>query len=169
VAESWQVAQGQMLAEHDRGATDVALGVGAAALEEIRAAGRLRQHAPLLALWLTMLVQAGDIARSRPALAEALPIVHGAGTPWMLDIALAWLAAHEDRHDDAARLLGWAAYATRAAVSGKAGATVTQAGQRLRARLEQAMGGAALAEACRAGASLEQCDAENLALRLRPQ
>ena len=73
VAESWQVAQGQMLAEHDRGATDVALGVGAAALEEIRAAGRLRQHAPLLALWLTMLVQAGDIARSRPALAEALP------------------------------------------------------------------------------------------------
>ena len=75
----------------------------------------------------------------------------------------------EDRHDDAARLLGWAEGATRAAVSGKAGATVTQAGQRLRARLEQAMGGAALPEACRAGASLEQCDAENLALRLRPQ
>ena len=169
VAESWQVAQGQMLAEHDRGATDVALGVGAAALEEIRAAGRLRQHAPLLALWLTMLVQAGDIARSRPALAEALPIVHGAGTPWMLDIALAWLAAHEDRDDDAARLLGWAEGATRAAVSGKAGATVTQAAQRLRARLEQAMGGAALAEACRAGASLAQCEAENLALRLGPQ
>lgn len=165
VAESWQVAQGQMLAEHDRGATQVALGVGAAALDEIRAAGRLRQHAPLLALWIAMLVQTGDALRGRAALAEALPIVHGAGTPWMLDVALAWLAANEGRHDDAARLLGWAEGAPRSALSGPAGATVAQAATRLRVQLREALGDAALLEAHREGAALDAAAAEELAMR----
>ena len=165
VAESWQVAQGQMLAEHDRGATEMALGVGAAALEEIRTAGRLRQHAPLLALWITMLVPSGDVARSRLALAEAMPIVQGAGTPWMLDIALAWLAAREERHRDAALVLGWSEGTTRAILSGKPGATVMAAARDLRALLIDRLTLSLMDELCLRGTHLNDMEAEKLAFR----
>ena len=106
VAEGWTAARGLMLAEHDSGAVDAALAVGRAALAEIRAAGPIRQYVNFLALWVTMQVEQGANAESRRAVLAALPVLRGAGTPWMLHLAMAGLMLNEGRSADAAQLLG---------------------------------------------------------------
>ena len=164
VAEGWTAAQGLMLAEHDAGRVDTALDVGREALQEIRAAGRLRQHGALLALWTTMLAESGDAAATRAALVEALPALHSAGTPWMLHVALAWLAANEGRVEVAARLLGWQQARQRARSEVVSGATIQRAVQRLGERLEQGLDGPALARLRSEGETLADTAAERLAL-----
>lgn len=166
VAEGWVAAQGLMLAEHDLGAVDVALRVGREALAEIRSAGRLRQHAALLALWTTMLAESGDVAATRDALAEALPVLAGAGTPWMAHVALGWLAAHEGRHEAAACLLGW--HDASQQVHGRAGAGgyIARALQALLTHLHTRAGDADLQQWRAAGATLGEDGAQRLALQV---
>lgn len=103
--EAWSAGIGLMLAEHDAGRLDAAVAAGRAVIEEIRAAGRLRQNANRLAMWAMMLAETGDIASTRAALREAAPIVSGAGRGGMLLLSAAWLAFHEGRAELAARLL----------------------------------------------------------------
>ncbi len=166
VAEGWAAAQGLMLAEHDAGQPAAALQVGRQALAEIRATGRLHQHAALLALWTTMLAHSGDGPATRPALAEALPVLRSTGTPWMAHGALAWLAASEGRNADAARLLGWCVATEQARNEGRsAGGYIARATTELAAQLALRLGAAALAEHRAAGATLGAAEAEALALR----
>jgi len=164
VAEGWSAAQGLMLGEHDIGHTEAALTVGRQALAEIRAAGRLRQHAPLMALWTTMLAQSGDIAATRPALAEALPVMRSTGTPWMLHLALAWLAQHEQRFEVAARLVGWLEAEQRMRIGNQPGLYITRSLQALCTQLAQRLGDAGLASGRSTGEALDSASAERLAL-----
>ena len=165
VTEAWTAAQGLMLAEHDVGAVAEALRVGRQTLAEIRAAGRLRQHAVFLALWTTMLAESGDSAGARTALAEALPVLDGAGTPWMAQVALGWLAAHEGRDEAAARLLGW--YDASAQQQGRAaaGGYISRALAALIAHLQARVDAPTLQRWRAAGATLGDAGAQRLALR----
>nr|WP_316638903.1 winged helix-turn-helix domain-containing protein [uncultured Roseateles sp.] len=164
-AESWGAAQGLMLAEHDVGAVGEALQVGRETLAEIRGAGQLRQHLALLAVWTTMLAQSGNTAGTRAALSEGLPALSGAGTAWMAHVALAWLAAHEGRHDDAGRLLGWHDAAQLQHSRPAAGGYIARSLQALDQHLEQRLGGAALQHLRAAGTHLGDEGAQRLALR----
>lgn len=164
VVEGWQPAQGLMLAEHDCGQLDAALAVGRQALADIRARGRLRQHGAFQAVWTTMLAQSGDCAGARQSLAEALPMLRGAGTTWMAHVALAWLAAQESRPADAAQLLGWHTAAQQARQRGEPGRTIARAVQALHTRLDTELGSAELARQQHLGAALDDDAAERLAL-----
>ena len=166
VVEAWPPAQGLMLAEHDRGQLDAALAAGRQALADIRARGRLRQHGAFHALWTTMLAQGGDCAGTRQALAEALPMLRGAGTVWMAHVALAWLAAQESRPAHAAQLLGWHTAALQAQQRAEAGGTIARALQALHTRLQAELGSAELARQQALGATLDDDAAERLALTI---
>ena len=165
VAESWVAAQGLMLAEHDMGAVTAAMCVGREALAEIRAAGRLRQHAALLALWTTMLAESGDVAATRDALIEALPVLAGAGTPWMAHVALGWLAAHEGRHEVAGRLLGWHEASQRTQGRAGAGGYNARALQSLDTHLQTLAEKSVLQQWRAAGATLGDDGAQSLSLQ----
>ena len=93
--EAWSAGVGVMLAEHDNGRLAQAVAVGREVLGEIRAAGRLRQNANRLAMWLMMLAESGDTVEARAVLHEAVPILHGAGRGGMALLSAAWLAAHQ--------------------------------------------------------------------------
>ena len=164
VVEGWMASFGLMLAEHDIGRVDAALAIGRQALAEIRAAGRLRQHAPLLALWTTMLAESGDTAGARSALAEALPTLRGAGSPWMCHAALAWLAAREGRHAAAARLIGWHDAGLRTRNGGASGGYTARSLLALAEHLDRQLGSPALAHWRAEGESLGDDGAERLAL-----
>lgn len=94
-----------MLAEHDRGRPDRAIAMGRQVLAEIRAAGRLRQSANRLGMWLMMLAQSGETQATRLALPEAMQLLERAGRRGMLLLPLAWLAWYEDRLQSATALL----------------------------------------------------------------
>ena len=168
VAEGWSAAHGLMLAEHDQGDVAAALLTGREVLAEIRAAGRLGQHGALLALWATMLAQSGAPAEARVALAEALPALRSAGTPWMLQVALAWLAASEAREEDAARLAGWHEAGRRERRVGEAGSTIAGALHALHALLHERLGAAASKRLQAEGAGLDDGAAERLAFGTEP-
>jgi hypothetical protein len=147
-AEGWVAAQGLMLAEQDLGRGAEALVVGREALADIRAAGRLRQYPALMALWTTMLAESGDTAGARHALAETLPVLHGASSPWMAYIAFGWHATSEQ--------------------SGKAvaaGGYIARSAQALVDRLEGALSAQDIARWRESGSTLGDAGAELLALR----
>ncbi len=162
--ESWSMAHGLMLAEHDAGNGAAALAAGRVALAEIRAAGRLRQHATMFAIWSTLLAAGGDSAATRLALVELLPALHSAGTPWMAQVALAWLAAADGRVVDAARLLGWHEAEQRKGRGLASGPTISRLRLALREHLAQRADGAALSTWIVQGAELGDAAAEQLAL-----
>jgi tetratricopeptide (TPR) repeat protein len=105
--ESWVAAAALGLAECDRGNPDAAIAVLDEALAEIRAAGRLHQNAARVALWVLLLAEHREPAVVRAALAEAVPVMAGAGNLGDVGLPLAWLAHKEDRLHDAATLLAW--------------------------------------------------------------
>ncbi len=164
VSEGWNAAQGLMLAEQDIGDTAAALAVGEQALAEVRAAGRMRQHAAMLALWTTMLAESGDCNGARRALAEALPALRSVGTPWMAHLALAWLAHQEHRDVAAAQLIGWQEAEQRSRSGNPPGQYIARSLQALCVRLAQRLGDAGLASARRTGEALDHDSAERLAL-----
>jgi predicted ATPase/DNA-binding winged helix-turn-helix (wHTH) protein len=167
LAESWNTAQGLMLAESDAGHATAALEVGRLAMSEVRQAGQLRQHTALAAVWTTLLSASGDSAGTRQALQELLPALHSAGTPWMAQVALAWLPASEGRWQAAARLLGWCQASQspqRAEPSSKPGRTVMQAQQALLAHLTQHSASTEMAQWLSEGGLLNQAQAEQEAL-----
>jgi hypothetical protein len=164
LVESWSMAHGLMLAEHDAGHSAAALAAGREAVAEIRAAGRLRQHATFFSLWTTLLAASGDSAATRLALAELLPALHSAGTPWMAQVALAWLAAGDGRVADAARLLGWHEAEQRKQRGLASGPTITRVLQALSQHLAQHASAADLSTWREQGAQLGDSRAEELAL-----
>jgi predicted ATPase/DNA-binding winged helix-turn-helix (wHTH) protein len=164
MAESWGAAQGLMLAESDAGHPAAALEVGRLALAEIRQAGQLRQHTALAAIWTTLLAVSGDGAGTRLSLHELLPALHSAGTPWMAQVALAWLPASEGRWQAAAQLLGWCQATQSAQPAARPGRTVHQAQQALHDQLTQRSDSAELVHWLAAGALLNHSQAEQLAL-----
>lgn len=165
LAEGWAAAQGLMLAEHDHGRIDEALAAGRSGLDEIRANGRLRQHAAFLALWTTMLAESGDGPGTRGALTEAMPVLRGTGTPWMAHVALTWLALLEGRAEASARLLGWQEAEQRARQDSVApGSTIGRSLQLLQGRLEHLLGAPTLKRLRDEGAKLDADAAEQLAL-----
>ncbi len=105
--EAWSAGMGLVWAEHDQGHHERALAIGAALVDDIRAAGRLRIYAQLLAMHTAMRAESGDSAGTRALLPEALPLLPTFSACEVLLLALAWLATHEGRHETAARLLGW--------------------------------------------------------------
>ncbi len=167
VAESWVAAQGLMLAEHDIGHVDEAVAIGQETIDAMRTLGRLRQHPTFFALWTTMLAEEGDRERARAALTEVLPILRGAGNPWMAHVALAWLATHEARDDDAARVLGWHAASLESGRVTGSGAYIARSLQKLRGRLQEANGSEAFARWYETGRSLDDAEAERVAMRRR--
>lgn len=164
MAESWIAAQGLMLAEQDLGRSQQALDVGREALGEIRAAGRLRQHPAFLALWTTILAESGDTTGARNALAETMPLLNGANTPWMAYIAFCWLAAHEGRGEDAARLFGWYAACEQSGGAVGAGEYIARSAQALLERLERTLGAQDFASWRESGRGLGDDGAQRLAL-----
>jgi predicted ATPase len=164
VAEGWIAAQGLMLAEHDVGRVDEAIAVATESIDEIRAAGRLRQHPNFIALWATMLAEQGLTVRARAALVEALPILRSSGTPWMAHVALAWLAMHEGRNEDAARVIGHHAAMLRAGRAAESGAYIARSLKELSERLTERIGVDAFERGRDAGSSLDDLQAERLAL-----
>lgn len=164
VGETWVAGHGLMLAEHDNGHRLQAMAVGRLTLSEIRAAGRLQQHGPLLALWATMLAESGDGPGTRTALAETLPVLHSAGSVWMAHLALAWLAHGEGRAEAAARLLGWQEAHERSQPRLASGGYIAQTRAELRACLDARLGPAACKRQVLAGADLGDNAAEALAL-----
>lgn len=164
VSEGWNAAQGLMLAEQDIGNSAAALAVAEQALAEVRAAGRMRQHAALLALWATMLAESGDTQAARRALAEALPTLRSLSTAWMVDLALAWLAHQEQRDPAAAQLIGWLESAQRGRSGNPPGQYIVRSLQLLCTRLEQRLGADGLALARRLGETIDTDSAVRLAL-----
>ncbi len=105
--EAWSAGMGLVWAENDQGHPERALAIGAALVDDIRAAGRLRTYAQLLAMHTTMRAESGDTAGTRALLPEALPMLPTVSACEVLLLALSWLATHEGRDEHAARLLGW--------------------------------------------------------------
>ena len=164
VSEGWNAAQGLMLAEYDIGNTAAALRVAEQALTEVRTAGRMRQHAALLALWTTMLAESGDNTSTRRALAEALPALRSVGSPWMVYLALAWLALNEQRDEVAAQLIGWQDAEQNTRTGNPPGKYIVHSHLLLCTRLAQRLGAAGLALGRRRGETLDNDSAERLAL-----
>ena len=105
--ESGATGLGLMCAEHDQGCPERAIAAGRVLVDEVRAAGRLRTYAQLFTVHITMLAESGDVAATRPLLAEALPMMPSMSACEILLLAMGWLASHESRDTAAARLLGW--------------------------------------------------------------
>lgn len=145
--EAWSAGIGLMLAEHDAGRLAEAVAAGRDVLAEIRAAGRLRQNANRLAMWLMMLAESGDTEGTRAALAEALPLLHGAGRSGMALLSAGWLACHEGRPQLAARLLARFDAPHRTGAEFGPGTFIRRSIGLLWARLRAELGDAVLAEA----------------------
>ena len=146
--EAWSAGIGLMLAEHDGGRLDAAVEVGRSVLREIRATGRLRQNANRLAMWIMMLAESGDVAATRDALREALPILQGAGRLGMALLAGAWLALHEGRPGLAAQLLARFDAPGRTGSEFGPGTFIRRSVGMLWPRLRAALGDEGLAESC---------------------
>jgi hypothetical protein len=164
-AECWAAGHMLMLAEHDRGRPERALAIGQLVLDGVRAAGRLRSHAQLLCMHTAMRADAGDVAGTRAALAEALPTLGSMQATELLWLAMAWLAAHEGRAEDAARLLGWFESAQRGGGAYGPRTFTRRSAEALAVRLDETLGAAARRDLHAAAAGLG--DAEGLRLGLR--
>ncbi|MBH9576611.1 ATP-binding protein [Inhella proteolytica] len=162
--ESWTTTFLLMLAEHDLGSAERALALGQAALDQIRAAGLLRSQAQLLCMHTAMRAEAGDCAGTRAALVDALPLLGGMQACEVLLLALAWLAWHEGRAPDAARVLAW--FRSPQRPSGSYGPrTFTQrTAQALAQRLEGQLGAAECARLAEAAEGLGDAEAVRLGL-----
>jgi predicted ATPase/DNA-binding winged helix-turn-helix (wHTH) protein len=145
--EAWSAGIGVMLAAHDNGRLDEAVAVGRSVLAEIRAAGRLRQNANRLAMWIMMLAESGDTVDTRRALVEALPILHGAGRGGMALLSAGWLAAHEQQPEQAAWVLARFDAAGRTGGEFGPGTFIRRSVGQLWARLRADLGDPALAQA----------------------
>lgn len=133
--EGWRAAWGLGQALTLQGDDDAALQVMDRAVDDMRAAGRLRQF-PWLAAQAALLHAArGADAASVARLQEALRLLQGQGQLWWLADALPWLPLHAGRDADARRLMDWA----DGLVSAR-GESRGPVFARLRARFEQRCG-----------------------------
>jgi predicted ATPase len=152
--EAWAWGQQLMMAEHDAGEVEAALASGAQLVDDIRAAGRRRTYGQLFSLVASMRAQHGDLPAARQALAEALPMLPAMPACEVLYLGLAWWCLHDQRPDDAARLLGWFESPERGGATPGPGTYQWRSARELAARLEAALGAEALARQRQAGHAL---------------
>ena len=164
-AESWIAAHTLMLAEHDLGEVDRALAIGQSAIDEIRAAGRLRGQTQLLVMHTAMRADAGDVAGTRAALADAVPTLGTMQITELLWLAMAWLAWHEGRGADAARLLGWFDSPVRGCGAYGPRTFTRRSIARLSALLDTALGAREHEDLQATGAALGQAEALRVGMR----
>jgi predicted ATPase/DNA-binding winged helix-turn-helix (wHTH) protein len=160
--EAWAAGFSLMLAEHDQGDVPRALAVGQAILDDIRAAGRLRTHAQLLTMHTAMRADAGDVDGTRAALRDALPMLHTMPVCELQFLAMAWLAAHEGRDEDAAQVLAWFDSPRRGGGAYGPRTFTRRSADALAARLASALGAARWTAAQQTGAGLGDADAIRL-------
>jgi predicted ATPase/DNA-binding winged helix-turn-helix (wHTH) protein len=163
--ETWVAGHLLMLAEHDQGQIERALDVGQTLLDDIRAAGRLRSHAQLLTMHTAMRAAAGDTTGTRTALQDALPLLHAMPGCELLFIAMAWLAAHEGRDEDAAQVLAWFESPARAGGAYGPRTFTRRSADALAAALRQRLGSDRLAALQQAAAGLGDTAAIALGVR----
>lgn len=112
-AEAWVCAHGLALAHVALGRVDEAADVLHAALQDIRAAGLLRQHATLAGLHAALrLVRSGD-AGARALAYEAAQLLRADAMLWWNCDAWALVAARDARWADVARLRAWGEHVAR--------------------------------------------------------
>ncbi|MBX3600080.1 MAG: helix-turn-helix transcriptional regulator [Rubrivivax sp.] len=106
--EGWRAAWGLGQALYLQGALDDARTVLDRAVDELRAAGRLRAFSAVAAQAAVLRVLRDAAADTLARLREALRLLQGEGQVWWLADALAWVPLHQGRLDDARRLQAWA-------------------------------------------------------------
>lgn len=106
--EGWRAAWGLGQALTLQGDDAAAMQVLDHAVDEIRAAGRLRQFSPLAAQAALLHTVRDASPASLARLQEALRLLQGEGQVWWLADALPWVALHQGRPADAQRLMAWA-------------------------------------------------------------
>jgi predicted ATPase/DNA-binding winged helix-turn-helix (wHTH) protein len=113
-AEAWPAenAQGQALALQGR--LDEACTLLARTVHDVRAAGRLREQVPVLAIAASLHLQRGIDAAALALAADAVRLLQAEDMLWWMADALPWAALHAGRAADAARLQAWADELARA-------------------------------------------------------
>jgi predicted ATPase/DNA-binding winged helix-turn-helix (wHTH) protein len=147
--ESWTAAYTLALAEGLHGAPDAALAVTSAVVPEVLAAGRVQQCGQLLSLHALLTAWHRGPDEARRALAVSTPLIPLMGACEIQWLALAWLAWHEGRPDDAAGVLGWFESPAQGAAARYGSSTLVGTLRAELARLLQQRLGAASADAAR--------------------
>ncbi|MBX3636557.1 MAG: helix-turn-helix transcriptional regulator [Rubrivivax sp.] len=106
--EGWRAAWGLGQALYLQGALDDACTVLDRAVDELRAAGRLRAFSSVAAQAAVLRVLRDAAPDTLARLHEALRLLQGEGQVWWLADALAWVPLHQGRWDDARRVQAWA-------------------------------------------------------------
>lgn len=149
----WVLTYALALAEHDAGRGPRALAILTEAVDELRAAARMREYPNVVGLWGAMLLTEAPLPLPRAALQEVCALLRADGTLWSLAPAIPHGALREGRHADAARLAAWGL-----ALNQRLGETPGLLFARLRASADAAIAAAlepALAARCAAeGAAL---------------
>ena len=104
----WVTTYALALAEHDFGRTGAAIALLDATVQDIRAAGCLREQPSIVALHASMLLASGLPARHLAPVREAVALLRADGTLWWMGTALCWAPLWAGRWADAARVMGWA-------------------------------------------------------------
>jgi predicted ATPase len=131
---AWLAAHSLALAELGRGRVAEALALMRPVADEIRARGQARRCWPQMAMLAMALIEAGDA--DAPQITEAIALMQIAGALGWMPCHLAEWLAQRGRHDDAARLIGWAEH--RYAERGEA---PSAQGEAARSRLQRALDG----------------------------
>lgn len=161
----WTWSYGLALAEHDQGDAQRAIDLLHAAVRGIHEAGCLREFPHIVALRASMLLEQGDPGLFLPAAQQAVRLLRAEAMLWWMAGALAFAPLWLGRPDDAARVLGWAD-ALLARRGERPGLFFGRLRSVCESRLQQALGAAAMASACAAGAVLD--DETALALAFGP-
>jgi hypothetical protein len=107
--EAWRAAWGVGQARFLRGDTAAAVQVMDAAIDEVRAVGRLHAQLGFASQALLMRLALDADAPTLARLRELVPLLRGAGMLFeALGDALAWVPLHQGRLDDARRIQAWA-------------------------------------------------------------
>ncbi len=105
---AWNAAHNAALAEIMLGRPQAAAELMAPAASAIAARGYARRCWAQVAMHALCRIEAGDLEAARPAVADALRAMRGAGSLGWLDDHLAWWLALGGHAAEAARLHGWA-------------------------------------------------------------
>jgi predicted ATPase/DNA-binding winged helix-turn-helix (wHTH) protein len=115
--ESWTAAYMVCVAESLCGRSDLALAATTQAVAEVCAAGRQQQYGQLLSMHALLTAEHRPTEEARHVLTLTLPALSQMGAAEVQWLALAWLAWHEQRPEDAAAVIGWFESPTHGAAS----------------------------------------------------
>ncbi|GAP36527.1 winged helix-turn-helix domain-containing protein [Piscinibacter sakaiensis] len=158
--EGWLASMGLGQALYLQGRDAEAVAVLDAAVDEVRAAGRLLNQGPLVAQAAVLRLTRDGSPETRARVREAVRVLQTEGMVWWMADALSWLPLWEGRLDDARRIQAWAdgLVAARAETRGPVFARVRAEWAR---RVDEALaaGGHGLGDAAAADAGGARADA----------